>query len=72
MAEAIVFAHGVIREVCAMQRELAEKVGVQKMAFSAAAGDGLYDAAEGQVLRRLPGRQADGRQAGPGRGGGGR
>ncbi len=35
MAEAIDYAHGVIREVIALQRELAEKVGVEQPEFEA-------------------------------------
>jgi polyribonucleotide nucleotidyltransferase len=43
MAEAIVEAHRVIRELCAMQEELVAKAGVEKPAFEAPPDDGLYD-----------------------------
>ncbi len=43
MAEAILFAHGVIRDICGMQRELYEKVGVEKAPFEAPPDDGVLD-----------------------------
>jgi len=43
MVEAIVTAHGYIRQICEMQEELAQKVGVVKKPFEAAPPDGLYD-----------------------------
>ena len=43
MAEAIKFAHETIKEVCALQRELAEKVQPQKIEFIPPADDGLFD-----------------------------
>lgn len=43
MADAIEFAHGVLREIIALQREFAEKVGTQKVAFEAPPADGLYE-----------------------------
>jgi polyribonucleotide nucleotidyltransferase len=43
MAEAIMTAHGYIKEICALQRELIEKMGVQKAAFVAPAADPVYD-----------------------------
>lgn len=41
MVDAILFAHNVIREVCSLQRELADKVGVKKAPFVAPPDDGL-------------------------------
>jgi polyribonucleotide nucleotidyltransferase len=43
MVDAILFAHGVIRELCALQREFYEKANVQKMEFETPPDDGLYD-----------------------------
>ncbi|HYW81300.1 MAG TPA: polyribonucleotide nucleotidyltransferase, partial [Thermoguttaceae bacterium] len=43
MAEAIMAAHGYIKEICELQEELAEKVGVEKAPFEAAEPDGLLD-----------------------------
>jgi polyribonucleotide nucleotidyltransferase len=43
MAEAIVKAHEVIRELCEMQVELCEKVGVQKPEYEVPEGDGLVE-----------------------------
>ena len=42
MVNAILFAHDVIRQVCDMQRELAEKVNVQKDPVTIAEDDGLF------------------------------
>ncbi|MEE2640609.1 MAG: polyribonucleotide nucleotidyltransferase [Planctomycetota bacterium] len=43
MGDAIMFAHGVIKEICALQRELFEKCEVQKMEYVEPEDDGLYD-----------------------------
>ena len=43
MIEAIKYAHEVIKDVCQLQRELYEKVGVEKMAFETPPSDGLLD-----------------------------
>ncbi len=43
MAEAIMEAHRVIRELCDMQIELAQKVGTVKNEFVPAPNDGIYD-----------------------------
>ncbi|MHB9063429.1 MAG: polyribonucleotide nucleotidyltransferase [Pirellulaceae bacterium] len=43
MAEAIVYAHQVIQEILGLQRELAEKVGVEKATFVPPPNDGLCD-----------------------------
>ena len=41
MFEALQYGHSIIREICAMQRELFEKAGAVKAAFVAPADDGL-------------------------------
>ena len=69
MADAITYAHGVIREIIALQRELVEKVGVEKIEFIPPEDDGLFDQLKRTILRRVEERQADGRQAGACRGG---
>jgi len=64
MAAAIMYAHGVIREICGMQRELAAKVGTRKIEFAPPADDGLharvreryYD--DYKAAKRTPGKQA--------------
>lgn len=43
MAEAIVAAHETIKQICEMQEELAEKVGVEKTKYEAPESDGLFD-----------------------------
>ena len=43
MAEAILFAHELIREVCSLQRELAAKVNVEKAPFEAEEDDSLLN-----------------------------
>ena len=43
MVDAILFAHAVIRDICGMQRELADKVGVEKNEVAAADDGGLLD-----------------------------
>ncbi len=43
MLAAIKQAHGWIKEICAMQRELAEQVGVEKTPFELPPDDGLFE-----------------------------
>jgi len=43
MTEAIMAAHAVIRDICEMQLELAQKVGVIKPAYVPAPNNGIYD-----------------------------
>ena len=43
MLEAIDYAHGVIRDICGMMRELKEKLNIEQMEFEIPADDGLYD-----------------------------
>ncbi len=64
MANAIVFAHDVIRQVCEMQNELAAKVNVQKDVVEIPADDGLF----GRVKERYydefkTAKQTEGKQA---------
>ncbi len=47
MAEAIKFAHATIKEICALQQELAEKVQPEKIEFVPPADDGLFDRLKG-------------------------
>jgi polyribonucleotide nucleotidyltransferase len=42
MTEALLYAHSVIREICVMQRELAERVGVEKVEFTPENHSELY------------------------------
>ena len=68
MVEAIALAHSYIREICEMQEELAAKVGTVKKEYDgAAARRRLIETLRSEILRRLPRRQADRGQAGPGR-----
>jgi polyribonucleotide nucleotidyltransferase len=63
MLEAISEAHRYVRELCDMQQELIERVGVQKMAFTPPPNDGLYDRLRSAFYDRLkeakrtPGKQ---------------
>ncbi|MCG8451489.1 MAG: polyribonucleotide nucleotidyltransferase [Pirellulales bacterium] len=43
MAEAIMAAHAVIRDLCDLQQELIDKVGTPKMEFAPPEPDGLFD-----------------------------
>ncbi len=64
MAEAIMAAHAVIRDLCDMQQELIDKVGVEKMDVPAPESDGLYEVLSqryGDQLRQA--RQTEGKQA---------
>ena len=48
MAEAIMAAHGYIRELCDLQQELIDKVGTPKTPYEAPASDGLFDVMQQQ------------------------
>jgi polyribonucleotide nucleotidyltransferase len=64
MVDAILFAHGVIKEICAMQNELAEKVGVEKAAIEIADDDGLFDRVREKYYDEYKAaKQTDGKQA---------
>jgi polyribonucleotide nucleotidyltransferase len=43
MLEAIEFAHGIVRQICAMHEELKERAGIQPMDFQPPEDDGLLD-----------------------------
>src|SRR5262245_53582972 len=53
MLEAISEAHRYVRELCDLQQELADKVGVKKMDFVPPPNDGLYDRLRGSYYDRL-------------------
>ena len=53
MLEALSEAQKYIRELCDMQQELVDKVGVTKMNFMAPPSDGLYDRLKNSVYDRL-------------------
>jgi len=64
MVDAIMFAHGVIREICALQVELAEKVGVEKNEIVAAEDDGLFDRVKEKYYDAYKAaKQTEGKQA---------
>ena len=64
MAEAIMAAHTVIKDLCDLQQELIDKVGVQKMDFQPPEPDGLLDVviekyeAAFKDANRTPGKHA--------------
>ena len=53
MVEAILAAHDVIKDLCDLQQELIEKVGVEKMNFEAPESDGLYEVLSEKYTERL-------------------
>lgn len=64
MAEAIMQAHGFIRELCDVQQELVDKVGTEKMDFQPPESDGLFDVLQERFYdalkqaRQTPGKHA--------------
>jgi polyribonucleotide nucleotidyltransferase len=64
MASAIVFGHGVIREIIAMQKELYDKVSPTKKPFNVVTDAALYDNIrdryynEFRIAKQTPGKQA--------------
>src|SRR6185436_16230717 len=57
-------AHRLVRELCDMQQELIDKVGVQKMAFAPPPDDGLFDWLKNAYYDRLKSaKQTEGKQA---------
>lgn len=64
MASAIAFGHGVIREICAMQRELYEKVSPTKNSFTVISDQAFYEQLrdryynEFRIAKQTPGKQA--------------
>ncbi len=64
MLEAIAFGHAVLKDVCALQREFAEKVGTVKNEYTPKEDDGLYDRVKSAYYDRfLDAKQTDGKQA---------
>ncbi len=64
MFDAILFAHDVIRDICALQRELASKVGATKAPFTPPPDDGLADRLKGSYYEALKSAKAvTGKQA---------
>jgi polyribonucleotide nucleotidyltransferase len=64
MLDALRFGHSVVREICAMQCELAQKLGLTKAPFTPACNAELYDRLrsraydEFRTLKMTPGKQA--------------
>jgi polyribonucleotide nucleotidyltransferase len=64
MFDAILFAHDVIRDICALQREFGSKVGVNKMAFEPPPDDGLFEKLKSRYYDELRAAKAvTGKQA---------
>jgi polyribonucleotide nucleotidyltransferase len=64
MADAIAKGHEVIREICALQVELCEKMAVQKAQYEIPPPDGLYEALKGKYYDAFrQAKQAEGKQA---------
>lgn len=64
MAEAIMQAHGVIRELCDLQQELIDKADVQKMDFQTPESDGLCETLRERYYDSLKAaKQTEGKQA---------
>ncbi|HEX5472618.1 MAG TPA: polyribonucleotide nucleotidyltransferase [Lacipirellulaceae bacterium] len=64
MLEAISEAHGYVRQLCDLQQELVEKIGVQKMEFSPPVDNGLYERLRSAYYDRLKeAKRTEGKQA---------
>jgi polyribonucleotide nucleotidyltransferase len=64
MVAAIDFAHDVIREICELQKELFNKLGVQKPEFIPPPDDGLYDQLKSRYYDQFrAAKQTEGKQA---------
>jgi polyribonucleotide nucleotidyltransferase len=64
MAEALEEAHRYIRELCDLQRELMDRVSVQKMEFVPPPNDGVYERLRHSFYDRLKeAKQTEGKQA---------
>ncbi|MDP7017457.1 MAG: polyribonucleotide nucleotidyltransferase [Pirellulaceae bacterium] len=64
MVDAILFAHGVVKEICGLQLELAEKVNPTKIEYIPAEDDGLFDRLKDAYYDRFKeAKQTDGKQA---------
>jgi polyribonucleotide nucleotidyltransferase len=53
MLEAIEVAHGYVRELCELQQELVDKLGVKKSDFVSPPNDGIYDRLNSSFYGRL-------------------
>jgi polyribonucleotide nucleotidyltransferase len=53
MLEALAEAHRYVRELCDLQQELIDKVGVKKMEFTPASGDGVHERIRAGFYDRL-------------------
>lgn len=53
MAEAIMTAHGYVKELCELQEELRQKAGKEKIPFEAPPSDGLFEIIEQQYGARF-------------------
>ena len=63
MADAIVFAHDAIKEVCSLMRELQDAVEVEKVEFVSAEDDGLFDRLFGEYYEDFKtAKQTSGKQ----------
>jgi polyribonucleotide nucleotidyltransferase len=64
MFDALVEAHRIVRELCDLQQELIDKVGVTKMEFTPPPSDGLFDRLRESYYDRLKAaKQTPGKQA---------
>ena len=64
MATAIMTAHGYIKEICELQDELVEKVGVVKTQYDVPESDGLVDTVKGKYYDELKtAKQTEGKLA---------
>jgi polyribonucleotide nucleotidyltransferase len=63
MAEAVMECHRIIKELCDLQIELANKVGVVKMEYTIPPDDGLYESLKGKFYAELKtAKQTSGKQ----------
>jgi len=64
MAEAILFAHGVIRELCELQQDLIDQAAPQKSEFQSPESDGLFDVLKQRYYEDLKrAKNVEGKQA---------
>jgi polyribonucleotide nucleotidyltransferase len=64
MIDAILFAHGVIKEICDLQQELIDKVAPQKIEMPAPVADGLLDVLKERFFEDLKrAKETEGKQA---------
>ncbi len=64
MADAIMFAHGVIKELCDLQQELIDQVAPEKIDFQTPESDGLLDLLKERFYDQLKqAKQTEGKQA---------